>query len=58
LREERLVVRLKVRTFQSLHHSARIKVEPQRDNARRTTRIPRRIPRAGRWIGTPHSTPY
>src|SRR2546425_2198343 len=52
LREEKLVVRLKVRTFQSLHHSARIKVEPQRDSARRTTRIPRRIPRAERWIGT------
>src|SRR5947209_19982343 len=58
LREEKPVVRLKVRTFQSLHHSARIKVEPQRDNARRTTRIPRRIPQAERWIGTRHSIQY
>src|SRR6266571_2942335 len=58
LRKERPVVRLKLRTFQSLHHSARIKVEPQRDSARRTTRIPRRIPLAERWIGTRHWIQY
>src|SRR2546425_2204208 len=58
LRKERPVVRLKLRTFQSLHHSARIKVEPQRDSARRTTRLPRRIPLAERWIGTRHWIQY
>jgi hypothetical protein len=52
LREERRVVRLKVRTFQSLHRSARTKVEAQRDSERGITRVPMRVPRAERWIGT------
>jgi hypothetical protein len=58
LREERQEALVKLRTFQSLHHSARIKVEPQRDSARRTTRIPRRIPLAEKWIGTQRSIRY
>src|SRR6266571_2981443 len=58
LREERQGARVKIRTFQSLHHSARIKVEHQRDNDRLTTRTSRRLPLAGRWIGTPHSIQY
>src|SRR6266571_977417 len=58
VREERQGGLVKIRRFQSLHHSARIKVEHQLDNDRLTTRTSRRLPLAGRWTGTPHSIQY